>query len=451
MSIVTRPTQQTRSKDVIGQLLWPSDEALSEGFFFANFALIEGQPQSAEFWKSSIPHPALSSTLKAVGLAGLARHEHSPSLMTRAQKQYLNAVTQTNAALSLPETAKEDNTLVTTMLLGQFEVIAGNDEASMTAWKNHIQGSAALLKLRGIEQIQSPWKARLFTQVVSSLNTACLRYGLPMPEEVTVLRRQMSQYVGHRSGFLTHWNCSLDYVDFNVRIRQGLMENPAEILMKAREIEDRYIAFESTLSDEKRYQTFESRMSHPLIFSDTYHMYPDFFVAQMWNSIRSTRTMLAWTIYDALQELETGELSIGQKASIEEAKTQAAETAKTMLLGILASVPQHIGCNSDGPSIQKHQESGKPGYNFLWSNFKQSIWRFEPTPNASVDVGPQPLLRIFGGYLLPWVVYLVGKSDFSTPEMRAYVLKVLQHLGSDFGIGQAYALMEDVKTGRFSY
>lgn len=121
-------------------------------------------------------------TLTAVGMAGLANLKNDPGMMAAARQNYVTALHLTNAALQDAVSVRTDQTLTAVILLGVFEVhnllfcdarqtacfltitqtLTCKTHKSMQSWTNHILGATALLKLRGVEQLQNKTGLRLF-------------------------------------------------------------------------------------------------------------------------------------------------------------------------------------------------------------------------------------------------------------------------------------------------
>jgi hypothetical protein len=96
----------------------------------------------------------LLASMSAVGLATFSHSIHAPELMVRARREYVSALRLTNAALRSPIEAKKDSTLFSVMILSIFETVTGNNDRSLAAWAEHVNGAAALVKLRGKDQFK---------------------------------------------------------------------------------------------------------------------------------------------------------------------------------------------------------------------------------------------------------------------------------------------------------
>lgn len=73
------------------------------------------------------------------------------------------------------------------MLLSVFETVTSSHERSLSAWINHINGAAALIKVRGPEQQTSVGGLRMFMQAAINLMVSCLKMGMALPEHILAL------------------------------------------------------------------------------------------------------------------------------------------------------------------------------------------------------------------------------------------------------------------------
>ena len=76
----------------------------------------------------------LRQVVAAIGLAGLANFWKAPNIMAQANNAYLTALRLVNASLGNIEEAKSDQTVVTIMLLGLYEVSVPLSHNSHHLW-----------------------------------------------------------------------------------------------------------------------------------------------------------------------------------------------------------------------------------------------------------------------------------------------------------------------------
>jgi hypothetical protein len=174
----------------------PSVEERGISHFFANFVAAQNGPSRGHFHylhqvaSDSGFDDCLKPSLVATGLAGLANISKSSQLMSHARKQYTTALRNINAALASPSDATKDSTLVAIMVLAMFETTAGAFQLSLKAYTQHINGAAALVKLRGRSQLRTRVGIGIFVQVTSHLLVSCVQRDLPIPTEIVELREE---------------------------------------------------------------------------------------------------------------------------------------------------------------------------------------------------------------------------------------------------------------------
>lgn len=108
--------------------LLPSVHDRAAGYFFANFVYSDA-PVTSDFGdyvkRRYSPGPAedvLSLAMKALGLAGIANISNVSTDVTEARKGYGRALTVMNKALSNPQSAASDATLLAVWFLAMIEV-----------------------------------------------------------------------------------------------------------------------------------------------------------------------------------------------------------------------------------------------------------------------------------------------------------------------------------------
>lgn len=157
-------------------------------FFVSNYIIGHEGPTRghlnyiSELYDTNAMDEGLEAGMKAVGFASFSHVSNAPDLMTNARHHYVKSLRLTNAALTSPEKAKEDTTLIAVMVLSIFELVTGCTERSLEAWAKHIEGACALLKIRGQEQLRKASGRRMFLQVVTGLMNICIQCGKPLPD-----------------------------------------------------------------------------------------------------------------------------------------------------------------------------------------------------------------------------------------------------------------------------
>ena len=97
-------------------------------FFFDNYVLEPSKTCMSVYeflpalYSRNIGKNALHCIVTALGLAGLSHHSKEEQLMADARTWYTSALHMTNNALRDPSTMKADQTLISVILLGVYEV-----------------------------------------------------------------------------------------------------------------------------------------------------------------------------------------------------------------------------------------------------------------------------------------------------------------------------------------
>lgn len=407
-------------------------------FFFTNYVV----KHSTSNIKNSEIVGNLHHSMKAVGLVGLLESKYAPTVMAQAKMEYLKAIQCTNQALSSPVDAKKDSTLLGIILLSIFEAISGGSQKSLAAWEHHLNGAATLLKLRGTDQIHTIDGRRLFRQITSSLVTSCIKHKTALPDYITALSAEASQYADPGNMLWRVHEAMISFTSFRARVHYGVLSAPDNILREAFELEASLLSILSKPPPAWRYEVIQTKANPDVIFAGYYHVYGDFLATQCWNAIRSMRMLLHHTILDASQSLIGSDLS----SLASDHQTTQVEHSTRMLVelqsDILASVPQHIGYFSR-TQLDEFSEPRKS----LWSNFEHIC--HDPILCATPSSAPTlPEIRISGGYTLLWHVWVAGQSRITTPEARQWIVAILRKIGFSTGVRQASVLADLMEKGQ---
>jgi hypothetical protein len=104
-------------------------EDLAIAFFFTHYLTVNSPSDKAhlDFLPSMcsalLMDSPLPSAIVSVGMAGLANKKKAPEIMIAARRKYTSALSLTMAALSKTASATTDQTLITVILLGLYEVM----------------------------------------------------------------------------------------------------------------------------------------------------------------------------------------------------------------------------------------------------------------------------------------------------------------------------------------
>jgi hypothetical protein len=345
----------------------------------------------------------LLASLTAAGLASLSNSVNSPQLMIQARRRYVSALRLTNAALRSPTEAKKDSTLFAVMILGIFETVAGSNEQSLLAWTEHMNGAAALLKLRGVSQLSTEAGQRIFYQVTSNLMITCIQRIIPMPAHVIEIRKQAEKVMdtSHPAWVLS--SIIIDFTVFRAAVHDRRIVGTRAVIDGALALDQRFIDIFSDVPPEWRYVVKHTDEMPHLVWNKTYHVYSYAWVVQLWNGMRTCRILLHQIIR---RHLSSDALATVPEFTYEEAVAQMASSVSI--------------------TLQLQQD-------ILSSISHQSIAFQNPNDPSSTLSGSRNSFIIHP-------LYLIGALDLSSEEIKDWVVARLRLLHDSAGIRQAGVL-----------
>ncbi|KAK7700442.1 hypothetical protein SLS57_012083 [Botryosphaeria dothidea] len=453
----------------------PDDRAA--GFFFSNFCnyvvFSAGNPvastgAAADLWSCEIDEH-LYTSMKAVGLVGLYRQSHNPEFEKLAWKRYLEAIQRTNEALRSPQMATKDSSLLAVIILGLFESISGRGRESLVAWENHINGAAALISMRGRRQLETAVGRRMLMQITSNLLISCIQRDIVFPEPIKDLMDEAikDHFVDRDNPLYRLREIMMDFANFRAHWRNRAVWDCRAIVDRSLELDAELVSLQDSLPPSWRYRTVPTDDDPDIIVNGYYHVYPGYWQAQVWNSMRTCRLLLYGMMRKALL---TG-FSATPPAFANEARYTTAFADCTRILYALqaevqASVPQHIGylsavrqrekyssASSSPTSTDSSSSSSSSSLNkkpltglgsllaFPWSDFDMRSLPDDPHAwqLASTHI---PIVRSYGSTLLLWTLYLVGNQEVTTRKTQEWMEQVLAHIGEAMGLRQANVLAD---------
>ena len=419
----------------------PSIDERAEKFFFTHYVFGEkgGAEIQSEIHSSSLIgteiDKVLQTSIKAVGLAGYASFVSAPELMKQAQQHYVAAIKLTSAALGSPVEVKKDRTLLSVMILGLFEVITGRNTDSISAWRNHSLGCAALLRIRGKEQLATLSGRRMFVQVIFSLAIGCLTHNMELPSHLFELWQEAGRYFEPDSLVYRFPRIFMQFTNFHARVRQGKISELDSILTQALELDLAYETLMESVPPESGYEVIYADADPHIIFAGHYHVYGDWLSAQIWNGMRSCRILLNEMIRDVLLTGFNARPPRFMEQGYLEQMRRSTAALYQLQFDILATVPQHVGYVPMGS--HRGSKSVRPDARKRVAHCGISrLGNSEPFILA---------LRLSGGMLLTWPLFLAGSTDVATEHAKRWVMKILDSFCRVLGIQQAQVLANKIE------
>ncbi|KAL2035192.1 hypothetical protein VTO58DRAFT_101109 [Aureobasidium pullulans] len=207
----------------------------SFAFFFNNWVINNGM------YHNFVHEPGnkhLIASIKAFSIASLSKNSSDRRLLTSAQYQYTTALNLTNTALRDPAQVLRDETLLAILVLTNYETLTGGVERSLSAWEQHINGSASLLSLRGLEGVRGKAGRVLTLHVITGINVVCLLRCLPTPPVVHLLQAKIFEFLYEPDNPVIRFQrLNLDCADFRHAVTCGLIISPEAIIARAAELD----------------------------------------------------------------------------------------------------------------------------------------------------------------------------------------------------------------------
>ena len=341
----------------------------------------------------------LLASMYAVGLASFSNHIHSPELNSRARRGYVTALRLTNAALRSPTDAKKDSTLFATMILGIYETVTGTSAQSVLAWTSHVNGSAALIEYRGVEQFNSEAGQRLFYQVISNMMISCIQRTVAMPQRIIDLRNAASHIIITPGPIWLVADMIIDFTSFRADVRECRLTHPREIVEKALELDHRFADAFTNPPEDWAYEVVFTDQDPHLVWNRAYHVFKHMWAVPTWNGMRTCRIMLHETIRDQLLSSASANNLVFTPAESDVQDTSSVSICIELGKGVMRSVPR---------------------------------------PRSSTNPG-EPKAALAGthhAYIL-WPLYLVGYMDVASERVKEWVVNRLKIMSEEEGIKQA--------------
>lgn len=439
-------------------------------FFFSRYVTPDnGCHQNYGFiydiWKP--PNPGaeqvvdcVTASMTAVGLAGLSQLTDSRDTMHEARQSYGLALKLTNTALKDPTQATKDTTMLAVLILGSYEAISGRCPQTMQAWKEHVKGAAALASLRGSVQFQSKSGIRMFLMLSHSVLTSCIQSGLPIPQTMVDLHRELDRSGEHES---PAWRI-VDPIHRALQVRYdikiGKLQDVDAIVEKLSDIDDEFDLLLSELPSSWGYRRVQLTREDPRVLGRSCHVYSGLAQVTTWNEVRAIRILTLETI---VEQLCAG-LTLSDPSSLpHRQQLLLAETIKLLeKLGaaIVASIPQHFGVVSyrdvHGPATKASTVSISAQHQPIRPSSSRAISEspaedqsstsstvgtptfLDPAPSGDQGSDAERFMTLTSASnTIIWPLYVLGMSSSCFPWTREYLIGRLHAIHKETGLEQA--------------
>ena len=147
------------------------------------------------FWSAFSTNSPAKLAISTVALASWAKEFRRPDIIELARRKYGKTLAQVNLALSDPQLAVLDSTLLSCLLLSTFEALLFSGRKTPHNWMAHVRGCSTLLCLRGKRQFDSELGRELFNHASSIIRTSL--YFDTLPDGFTHLTRHANESLGY--------------------------------------------------------------------------------------------------------------------------------------------------------------------------------------------------------------------------------------------------------------
>ena len=276
---------------------------------------------------------------------------------------------------------------------------------------------------------------RLFIQATTSLMVSCLEVGRTLPEHILALIAEVAKRADLSDPPWRYYETLMMLTNFRADVRRGVVSHPPEVLATALEIDKAALSIFAEAPSRYEYETIYTNAEPGVVFAGCYHVYQDYLSATIWNGMRAIRLMLHEIIRDILLKPCPCGTSFSTDEQYKAQLQLSTDIMYQMQSDIIASVPQHLGY-----APTKSTSAPTSEHSFPWSHFNKRLPTSQQTPGLD-SAGP-PMIRVFGGYTLPWALYIAGAIDIATEPVRLWIIETLQRMGRSMGIQQAIVLAD---------
>jgi hypothetical protein len=388
-------------------------EELSFAFFFNNCVI------NRDVYHTCIYQPDnkhLIASIKAFGIANLSKHYSDRRLRISSQHQYASALHLTNLALRDPLQVKRDETLLAVLVLTNYETLTGGVTRTLDAWEQHVNGSASLLSLRGLDGIRGTSGRVLTLHVITGINVICFLRDLPTPPFIYGLQAKVFEHLCEPDNpAVRYQRINLQCADFRHAVSRRLIASSEEIISRTSELDAMLTAAFTDMPPSWQAQVITHSAPQQSVEAGLPGfelLYTDQATNYIWTSYRSSRIMVNEVVLQ----------SIANDTDIQRFARARSETImRQCQTEILAGMSQY---------------TSKQDVNLPWSGFKRPDRFFLPEA-ASSDL---PIMRALSGYGVLWPLFVAGTCSTTTSEIKTYVAEVFRYFGEELKIEQALVL-----------
>ncbi|TVY33493.1 hypothetical protein LSUB1_G006981 [Lachnellula subtilissima] len=398
-------------------------EAQARDAFFVHY--VAGTTTTWDFLKlyySTSPSDHLALSIDAASLAYLSHEMHSETALAIARKKYVSALRTTSKAVQSPGLVAEEPTLLASLVLDLFEKITNADSKHNGAWKSHVNGALALVRLRGLHQFQDPSALKVLVRLSTNFIITAIASGDPVPNELVNLRAYAGKQLHavdpkwHLTDIMIH------YANLRANILRGII-SVDDYVRASLKLDSKLQSLSNEMPESWIYKTTILDHDSEGVYERRFDSYIDRHVTQTWNVLRLIRILLNQSVLQYC--LCSAESSITQTVPLLIQTTS--DIIIAMAKDICASVPQYAKCK--GTYRSGHQPSSQV------QELAPSSEESNNTPGNYCHI--HSASRLLDIYTLIFSLYIVGGASSLTSFMKPWVITQLHYIGEHYGIRNA--------------
>ena len=380
----------------------------------------------------------LFAAIKVLGNLAILQKWSLPDGSKTISRGYFDAIQLLNSALASPPEAQKDSTLLATMIMSAIETKAAPSQ-SLHYWEMHTKGAAALLQLRGVDQVTSRLGSALFFQVSSQLTTTCILAGRRIPQELHRLRNAARAHlIDSAHPVWKYQGAMFRFTDFVGATRTDVSEldiqDTQQIIANALSI---YTDLRAVFRDAGSVWQYDISPSAKFRSVITYeHVYHTVLAAQLWNGYRAAIVILCTIVIRIANHL-TGRVVLDKETQLFSEK--AASILNEIAVDTIAAVPQALTLIQSRAAHHTPPSLGN----------RHDICDGRLAQHAPVFHETQPdsqALPYMHGCSLQWSVYLAAKCEFVAPHIRECLLDALENAAKMLKVRQWQILAEKLRS-----
>jgi hypothetical protein len=210
------------------------------------------------------------------------------------------------------------------------------------------------------------------------------------------------------------------------RVMMGVSRSPENVelmlalMRRAQQLDQQAASWMRSVPEHWHYRTlcWEDTVpggdySRAEVFPGRVDAYPDFWIASVWNMVRTARLILASVVVRCAAWVCA---RVDYRTTPEYAT--AARTCADMITDIIASVPYHLG----------------------WHAKRRHL--FDDKSLSGFACGEEDGMKGLAGYFLTWPLACVMNQDYVSDAQRQWIVGRLRYIGDELGIRYAHILSQ---------